>query len=42
MLVAEELSPLPDSLQTLLNHMSPLLQVSERSVQVAAYVVLQR
>lgn len=40
LLVAGDLSPLPDNLQTLLNHLCPLLVAKERSVQVAAFHIL--
>lgn len=42
LLVAGDLSPLPDNLQSLLNHLCPLLLASERCVQVAVFVLIER
>ncbi|XP_046570913.1 LOW QUALITY PROTEIN: E3 ubiquitin-protein ligase listerin-like [Haliotis rubra] len=41
-LIAEDLSPLPDSLQSLLNTFSPMMLYSSASVQVTAFRVLNR
>ncbi|XP_062615887.1 E3 ubiquitin-protein ligase listerin-like [Saccostrea cucullata] len=41
-LIADQLSPLPDTLQSLLNHMTPCLMFPHRSVQSAAYHILKR
>ncbi|XP_053396155.1 E3 ubiquitin-protein ligase listerin-like [Mercenaria mercenaria] len=40
LLVAGDLSPLPDNLQCLMNHMCPLLLSNQRCVQMAAFHVL--
>lgn len=41
-LIADQLSPLPDTLQSLINHISPLLMFPHRSVQIAAFHILRR
>lgn len=41
-LIADQLSPLPDTLQSLINHISPLLTFPHRSVQIAAFHILRR
>ncbi|XP_056016029.1 E3 ubiquitin-protein ligase listerin-like isoform X2 [Ostrea edulis] len=41
-LIADQLSPLPDSLQSLINHMTPCLMFPHRSVQIAAFHILKR
>ncbi|XP_067676040.1 E3 ubiquitin-protein ligase listerin-like [Haliotis asinina] len=41
-LIAEDLSPLPDSLQSLLNTFSPMMLYSSSSVQVTAFHLLNR
>ncbi|KAL3881947.1 hypothetical protein ACJMK2_028330 [Sinanodonta woodiana] len=40
LLIAGEASPLPDSLQTLINHFCPLLGSVERAVQITAFAIL--
>ncbi|KAK3592614.1 hypothetical protein CHS0354_008149 [Potamilus streckersoni] len=40
LLIAGESSPLPDSLQTLINHFCPLLGSGERAIQVTAFAIL--
>lgn len=41
-LACEDTSPLPDSLQSLLNHLCPLLTHTLRAVQVTACALLER
>ena len=41
-LIADQLSPLPDTLQSLINHVTPLLMFPHRSVQIAAFHILRR
>lgn len=40
LLVAGESSPLPDSLQTLMNHLCPLLTHKDRAIQITAFHLL--
>ncbi|XP_033741541.1 E3 ubiquitin-protein ligase listerin-like [Pecten maximus] len=42
LLVAGEASPLPDSLQTLMNHLCPLLTHKDRAIQITAFHLLTR
>ena len=42
MLIAGDSSPLPDNLQTLMNHMCPLLLARDYPVQISAYMILSR
>ncbi|KAK7480178.1 hypothetical protein BaRGS_00028563 [Batillaria attramentaria] len=42
LLASEDTSPLPDSLQTLLNRLCPLLTSALRPVQITAYTLLDR
>ncbi|WAR08242.1 LTN1-like protein [Mya arenaria] len=42
LLVAGDLSPLPDTLQTLLNQLSPLIIKKEKCVQLSAFCILDR